>query len=305
MGILRLAHVDVRTPDLDLATAYYTEVMGLQQVSRDADAVYLKCWDEEDHHSLRMRYDPRTGLDSFTFRVEAEDDLHDFEKRLAAYGCQVAAGQQGRGDRAGRVDPLRGAVRPDHGAGLGHREDRQHPRQAQPRHPSRRPTCRASRRRGWTTCWSTPRRSPSPPLLPSMCWACGSPSRCSTATATSSASGSRAAPTPRTTSRSSTAPTAPCTTGPTGSTTGTTSARPPTRSPTTACRSTRARRATASPAATPSTSSTRSASATRSSPAATGSTRTPRSSPGPRTDFGKGLFYYENVISQRFLRMHT
>ena len=55
MGILRLAHIDVRTPDLDLATAYYTGVMGLQQVSREADRVYFKCWDEEDHHSLRMR----------------------------------------------------------------------------------------------------------------------------------------------------------------------------------------------------------------------------------------------------------
>ena len=80
MGILRLAHIDVRTPDLDLASAYYTEVMGLQTVQRGtvdgADAVWFKCWDEEDHHSLRMRYNPRTGLDSFTFRVEEEDDLH-------------------------------------------------------------------------------------------------------------------------------------------------------------------------------------------------------------------------------------
>ena len=36
------------------------------------DAVYLKCWDEEDHHSLRMRHNPRTGTRGlFTFRVEA------------------------------------------------------------------------------------------------------------------------------------------------------------------------------------------------------------------------------------------
>ena len=88
MGILRLAHIDIRTPDLDLATAYYTEVMGLQQVQRSSDpnlgdTAWFKCWDEEDHHSLRMRYHPRTGMDSFTFRVEAEDDLHEFEKKLA------------------------------------------------------------------------------------------------------------------------------------------------------------------------------------------------------------------------------
>ena len=29
MGILRLSHVEVRVPDLELATAYYTEVLGL------------------------------------------------------------------------------------------------------------------------------------------------------------------------------------------------------------------------------------------------------------------------------------
>jgi len=41
MGILRLAHVDLSVPDLDLATAYYTEVIGLEVVERDEDTVYL------------------------------------------------------------------------------------------------------------------------------------------------------------------------------------------------------------------------------------------------------------------------
>ena len=29
MGILRLSHVEIRVPDLELATAYYSEVVGL------------------------------------------------------------------------------------------------------------------------------------------------------------------------------------------------------------------------------------------------------------------------------------
>ena len=85
MGVLRLAHVDVRTPDLDLSTAYYTEVMGLSVTERTADAVYFKCWDEEDHHSLRLRYNPRTGLDLFSFRVEAEDDLAELARVAASH----------------------------------------------------------------------------------------------------------------------------------------------------------------------------------------------------------------------------
>ena len=45
MGILRLSHVDITVTDLDLAAAYYTEVMGMLEVERDETSVYLKCWD--------------------------------------------------------------------------------------------------------------------------------------------------------------------------------------------------------------------------------------------------------------------
>ena len=77
MGILRLSHVDVRVPDLDLATAYYTEVLGLLETGRDAERVFLKCWDEDDHHSVKLSYAPRVGLDLISFKVEADEDLAD------------------------------------------------------------------------------------------------------------------------------------------------------------------------------------------------------------------------------------
>lgn len=37
MGILRLSHVDVTAPDLELAAAYYTEVLGLDISERTDD----------------------------------------------------------------------------------------------------------------------------------------------------------------------------------------------------------------------------------------------------------------------------
>jgi catechol 2,3-dioxygenase len=89
MGILRLGHVEVRVPDLDLATAYYTSVIGMVEVARETDKVYLKCWDEQDHHSVVLRYHPRPGLDHMSFKVEAEDDLVDLENRLERAGAIV------------------------------------------------------------------------------------------------------------------------------------------------------------------------------------------------------------------------
>ena len=105
MGILRLAHVDVVVTDLDLATAYYTEVMGLIEVERDADSVYLKCWDESDHHSLRLVYGPRVGFQQMSFKVVHEDDLARLENAVSQYGFPV--NRVSKGESVGQGESIR------------------------------------------------------------------------------------------------------------------------------------------------------------------------------------------------------
>jgi catechol 2,3-dioxygenase len=104
-GILRLGHVNVTVTDLDLATAYYTEVLGMDVVARSEDSVYLKCWDEEDHHSLRLRYAPRVGMDLMSFKVHHEDDLGDLENKVSRYGFPVQ--RISRGESLGQGESVR------------------------------------------------------------------------------------------------------------------------------------------------------------------------------------------------------
>lgn len=89
MGIFRLGHVELAVPDLELAVAYYTEVLGLLEVSREPEKIHLKCWDEHDHHSLTLRHAGRYGLDHAMYKVEEADDLERLERRLEGYGCTV------------------------------------------------------------------------------------------------------------------------------------------------------------------------------------------------------------------------
>lgn len=102
MGILRLSHVDITCPDLELAAAYYTQVLGLDITERTDDRIFLKCWDERDHHSLAIRHDTRVGLDRFAFKVEHPDDLDHFESRIEAAGHpvrRISAGEEiGQGE---------------------------------------------------------------------------------------------------------------------------------------------------------------------------------------------------------------
>ncbi|MEZ5192722.1 MAG: catechol 2,3-dioxygenase [Nocardioides sp.] len=107
-GILRLAHIDVAVTDLDLATAYYTGVMGMHVTARDPDSVYLRCWDETDHHSLRLRYSPRVGLDQMAFKVAHEDDLDILENRISRYGLPVQ--RISKGESIGQGESLRFAA---------------------------------------------------------------------------------------------------------------------------------------------------------------------------------------------------
>ena len=105
MGILRLSHVDVTVVDLDLAVAYYTEVIGMLVVERDENSVYLKCWDEPDHHSLRLVYAPRTGMEQMSFKVEKEDDLSNLENAVAKYGFPVS--RVSKGESVGQGESIR------------------------------------------------------------------------------------------------------------------------------------------------------------------------------------------------------
>jgi len=105
VGILRLSHVDIAVPDLDLASAYYEGVMGMVPVGEDGDRRFLKCWDETDHHSLAVRYDPRVGLDRFSFKVEHVDDLDLLEQAVETYGYRVE--RISRGEAVGQGESIR------------------------------------------------------------------------------------------------------------------------------------------------------------------------------------------------------
>lgn len=100
MSILRLSHVEIRVPDLELATAYYTEVVGMYETAREPDRVFLKCWDEHQHHSLILTFAPTYGLNHMGWKVSEAEDLDLYTLRLAEAGVDVvrfAAGEIGPG----------------------------------------------------------------------------------------------------------------------------------------------------------------------------------------------------------------
>jgi len=94
-GILRLSHVQVQVPDLELASAYYSEVVGLVETATDTERVHFKCWDEHQHHSVVLRQGSSYGLDLLGFKVHLRSDLDHYATRLATAGVATTRHQIG------------------------------------------------------------------------------------------------------------------------------------------------------------------------------------------------------------------
>jgi catechol 2,3-dioxygenase len=89
MAIMRIGRAELRVLDLEESVKYYTNVIGLDEVGRSEGKVYLKAWDEFDHHSLILQEADSPGLDHFAFKVENEEDLEKYEKKIEQFGCTL------------------------------------------------------------------------------------------------------------------------------------------------------------------------------------------------------------------------
>src|ERR1041385_4490763 len=98
-GVLRPGHVAIRVREMEPAVMHYTEVLGLIETARDGQGrVFLKAWDEHDHHSVVLREAADPGMDYMGWRVDSPGALkklatHVEESGLASQMTWVPAGE--------------------------------------------------------------------------------------------------------------------------------------------------------------------------------------------------------------------
>ncbi len=88
-GVMRIGMVALRVLDLEAARHHYCEVLGLIPTASTADRLYMKAWDEHDHHSLVLRQSDHAGVDYCAFKVRTDADLDRYARELAADGVPV------------------------------------------------------------------------------------------------------------------------------------------------------------------------------------------------------------------------
>lgn len=96
----KLAHVVVNTPDIDRATAFYSEVLGLR-VSDWSEHVmsFLRC--DSEHHALAFNAAPHASLNHCSWTMGSIDDLFRAQGRIRAWGSPLmwGTGRHGPGNQ--------------------------------------------------------------------------------------------------------------------------------------------------------------------------------------------------------------
>lgn len=94
-GIMRLGRLELRVFDLDKAVDYYSNIIGLDIMAREEDRVYLKAWDEFDHHSVVLQKADSAGMDHLAFKVQDIAALEKLEYKIEQFGCTLSRVSKG------------------------------------------------------------------------------------------------------------------------------------------------------------------------------------------------------------------
>ncbi len=89
--VRKIGHATFETPDMERLVTYYTQVLGLTLVERDADAAYLAS--TLDHHSVVLRHGAVARCARLSFQLAPDADLDAFKRQLNEHG--IAAERRG------------------------------------------------------------------------------------------------------------------------------------------------------------------------------------------------------------------
>ena len=101
MPVSHLGHAEIIVPDVAASKEFFTELMGLYVSEEDGDRLYLRAWQDFDHHTLVITEGPETQLEHIGWRVATREDAEEIAAKVEARGGETHWGEsttKGHGD---------------------------------------------------------------------------------------------------------------------------------------------------------------------------------------------------------------
>jgi 3,4-dihydroxyphenylacetate 2,3-dioxygenase len=87
--IVRAAYVELLVTDLAASERFYVDLLGLIVSARGDGTLYLRGWEERQHHSIVLRQASAPAVARIGFRVRSEADLEPLGESLEAAGAST------------------------------------------------------------------------------------------------------------------------------------------------------------------------------------------------------------------------
>jgi catechol 2,3-dioxygenase len=84
--IAHLAHVEMLTPKPEESLHFFTEIMGMSVSATQGDSVYLRAYDDYEHHTLKLTAAKQTGMGHFAWRARSPQALQRRMEAIEAMG---------------------------------------------------------------------------------------------------------------------------------------------------------------------------------------------------------------------------
>ncbi|RHW33399.1 2,3-dihydroxybiphenyl 1,2-dioxygenase [Lysinibacillus yapensis] len=81
-SVAHLGHVEIGVTNLEKSLWFFTEVMGLYVSANEGDKVYLRAWQDFDHHTLVLNKSDVSCVKQIAWRVSSPESLKAFERQF-------------------------------------------------------------------------------------------------------------------------------------------------------------------------------------------------------------------------------
>jgi catechol 2,3-dioxygenase len=79
--LAHLGHLELLTPKPDDSLRFFLDVLGMTETARKGESVYLRGWDDYEHHTLKLTASNTSGMRHMAFRTRSQQGL---DRRVAA-----------------------------------------------------------------------------------------------------------------------------------------------------------------------------------------------------------------------------
>jgi catechol 2,3-dioxygenase len=105
--LAHLGHLELLTPKPDESLRFFLDVLGMTETARMGESVYLRGWDDYEHHSLKLTASSTSGMRHMAFRTRSQQALDRRVSALKGSGYEIGwnGGDLGHGPAFAFRDP--------------------------------------------------------------------------------------------------------------------------------------------------------------------------------------------------------